>query len=99
MSYDVRRTAAFDAWLSSLRDVRAVRLVVSRLDRLQAQGHWGDCDSVGGGVIEMRLFYGPGLRLYVTERSGRLVVVLGGGDKGSQNRDIAAAVRAAEDIR
>ena len=50
-------------------------------------------------MIEMRLFYGPGLRLYVTERSGRLVVVLGGGDKGSQKRDIAAAVRAAEDIR
>lgn len=83
-------TPAFDAWLLKLRDRRAVSRITSRLERL-AEGHWGDAKSVGSRVIELRIDHGPGYRLYATKIGSRIVLMLAGGDKSSQGRDIAAA--------
>ncbi len=68
-----------------------------RLDKVQ-RGLLGDVASVGNGVSEMREFFGPGWRMYYTERDGNLIVMLGGGDKSSQQRDIARAVALAKTI-
>lgn len=90
------RSATFDRWLSGLRDRRAVARVAARLDRLAA-GHHGDAEPVGNGVSELRINYGPGYRVYYLQRGPVLVVLLCGGDKSSQSRDIQQAkVLAAE---
>lgn len=87
---DLIFTRQFDAWLLSLRDLRARSRLTTRLDRL-AQGHWGDVKSVGHGVLELRIDYGPGYRLYAMRQGRRMVVMLAGGDKSSQRRDVALA--------
>src|SRR6185312_794116 len=87
----VSETEAFAAWLSSLRDVSSRRAIVSRVLRLQATGSFGDSASVGDRVSEMRIHVGPGYRLYYTMRRQEIVILLCGGDKSSQRRDIARA--------
>ncbi|WP_027173485.1 type II toxin-antitoxin system RelE/ParE family toxin [Methylobacterium sp. 10] len=87
---DMRRTDVFDGWLRGLRDARAKARVALRLDRL-AHGNAGDMKSVGEGVSELRIDYGPGYRIYFVRRGEALVILLCGGDKGSQDRDIARA--------
>lgn len=84
------RTAEFDRWLSGLRDRAGKLRIAARLDRL-AQGHWGDCKALGGGVTELRVHAGPGYRVYCWQDGAVLVVLLVGGDKASQPRDIAHA--------
>ena len=84
------RSATFDRWLSGLRDRRAVARIAARLDRL-AMGHPGDAEPIGHGLSELRINYGPGYRLYVVQAGETLVVLLCGGDKGSQDRDISRA--------
>ena len=87
----------FLTWRSKLRDLRALARIASRLDRL-SEGHWGDTKGVGGGVIELRLHFGPGYRVYVKQQGRRIVVLLCGGDKSSQSRDIALAQTLAAEI-
>lgn len=87
---ELRRTATFAAWLKNLRDDRAFAQITRRLDRL-AQGNPGDVRAVGGGVSEMRIDYGPGYRVYFLRRGTTIVVLLCGGDKSSQDRDIRSA--------
>lgn len=84
------RSATFDRWLSGLRDRRAVARIAARLDRL-AMGHPGDAEPVGHGVSELRINYGPGYRVYYLQRGPVLVILLCGGDKSSQGRDIQQA--------
>ena len=84
----------FSAWLSDLKDARASAAVSRRLTRAAA-GHFGDCKAVGGGVREMRIHTGPGYRLYFVQRGDVLLVFLAGGDKGSQQQDIARALKLA----
>lgn len=84
------RSATFDRWLSGLRDRRAVARIGARLDRL-AMGHSGDAEPVGHGVSELRINYGPGYRVYYLQRGPVLVILLCGGDKSSQGRDIQQA--------
>ena len=86
----VRQSDPFTQWLSKLRDERARFVIVQRLLRV-GRGLLGDVRPVGGGVSEMRIGYGPGYRLYYVQRGVELVVLLVGGDKGSQARDIARA--------
>jgi putative addiction module killer protein len=74
---------------------RARALIASRLDRL-AQGHTGDVETVGDGVSELRIHYGPGYRIYFQKRGNTIIVLLCGGDKSTQARDIKAAKRLAE---
>ena len=90
------RSGTFDTWLSGLRDRRAVARIAARLDRLAA-GNPGDVEPVGEGVSELRINYGPGYRVYFIQRGPVLVILLCGGDKSTQSKDIKQAkVLAAE---
>ena len=80
----------FADWLNRLRDTVARRRILARLRRLE-QGNYGDIKPVGAGVNELRFFFGAGYRIYFGEDGDRLVVLLCGGDKGSQRRDIQRA--------
>lgn len=93
----VRQTAIFAKWFHGLRDARAFARIDARIARA-ADGHLGDVRAVGGGVSEMRIDYGPGYRVYFTRRGGALIVLLCGGDKGSQARDIRRAQEIAADL-
>lgn len=84
------KTSNYQDWESSLRDRRALFHVVTRVNRL-ANGNAGDVKPVGEGVSEMRIHYGPGYRVYFKTRGEEVIVLLVGGDKGSQQRDIALA--------
>ena len=91
---EIKQTEKFSKWHSGLRDSRARVAVALRIDRL-ALGLLGDAKSVGGGVFELRIHYGPGYRLYFTRAGETVVLLLCGGDKSSQNADIAEAKRIA----
>jgi len=93
----VETTEAFDAWHLALDKLTRAR-IAARLVKLSA-GLWGDCKSVGGGVTELREDFGPGWRIYVTRRGEVLVVVLAGGSKRAQQRDIERAIALAEQIK
>jgi putative addiction module killer protein len=95
--FEVRQTEAFAAWFSALRDRQAKARIAARIDRL-ALGNPGDVRPVGEGVSELRIDYGPGYRVYFVQRGTTLVVLLAGGDKRSQSRDIAAARAAARSL-
>lgn len=94
---EVRQTAIFAAWLLSLRDRDAADRIVVRIRRLQL-GNPGDVKSVGAGVSEMRVDHGPGFRVYFARRGTAIVVLLCGGPKGSQGRDIAHAQKLAREV-
>jgi putative addiction module killer protein len=93
---DVQTTEAFDDWLDAL-DRSAQRRIAARLRKLSF-GLWGDVKPVGEGVSELREHFGPGYRVYVTQRGPVLVVVLAGGDKSSQQADIAQAISLARQL-
>ena len=80
----------FTEWLEGLRDTQGKQRIQARLRRLEA-GLYGDCEPVGEGVMELRLFFGPGYRVYFGEEAGNLVILLCGGDKSTQKQDIVAA--------
>jgi putative addiction module killer protein len=94
----VELTPTFHRWLGGLRDRRAVYRITQRIVALR-RGHWGDVKPVGDGVSEMRIFYGPGYRLYATQRDAVWIIMLAGGDKDSQRRDIEEAKRLAKELR
>jgi putative addiction module killer protein len=87
---EVRQTETFARWLADLRDRRAVARINARIRRLSL-GNPGDVKPVGEGVSEMRIDYGPGYRVYFVQRGTSLVILIAGGDKGTQDRDIATA--------
>lgn len=89
---ELRETETFRRWRLRLKDERARALIASRLDRL-AYGHTGDAQSVGQGVCELRLHYGPGYRIYFHRRGNTIVVLLCGGTKNGQAKDIELAKR------
>lgn len=94
---EVRQTEEFAGWLEALRDVNARARILNRMRRLAA-GNPGDVKPVGSGVSEMRIDYGPGYRVYFVQRGKVLVILLCGGDKRTQERDIAKAKTLAEDL-
>jgi putative addiction module killer protein len=87
---EIRKTETFVRWFTELRDRNAVARIKSRIDRLQL-GLLGDAKSVGEGVSEMRIDYGPGYRVYFVQRGTKVVILLAGGDKRTQSRDIEKA--------
>ncbi len=89
--YTVKRMPEFDEWFDSLKDGMTRIRLAKRLDKVQ-RGLLGDVEPVGDGVFEMREFFGPGWRMYYVERNGRLIVLLGGGDKSTQQSDIQKAI-------
>lgn len=93
--FELRRTQAFHKWQSGLRDTRAAERIAQRLVRVQ-YGNLGDVKAVGSEVRELRIDYGPGYRLYFMRQGETIILLLCGGDKGSQRRDIARAIAMAE---
>lgn len=91
-------SATFERWLRGLRDRRAEMRIRARIDRI-ASGNEGDARPVGTGISESRIHYGPGYRLYYLRRGALLIVMLCGGDKSSQRRDIEHARQLAEEWR
>tara|TARA_R110001599_G_scaffold319443_2_gene529273 strand:+ start:688 stop:984 length:297 start_codon:yes stop_codon:yes gene_type:complete len=94
---EVRTTAQFKKWFNSLKDRKARFRIQARIDRVE-MGHFGDVEPVGEGVSELRIFYGPGYRVYFVERSAVVVILLLGGDKSSQQADIAKAKEIAKQL-
>lgn len=90
--FTVRQTQEFQDWLDALKDFRAQVRIAARL-RLAEAGNLGDWKPVGGDVSEMRVDFGPGYRLYFTRRGSIVIVMLAGGDKSTQTRDIKRAQR------
>ncbi|MBV9852720.1 MAG: type II toxin-antitoxin system RelE/ParE family toxin [Armatimonadetes bacterium] len=82
--------APFDIWLAGIRDQKTRQRIQARLTRLQ-NGNFGDFQSVGKEVFELRIFFGPGYRIYFALAGDVMIVLLGGGDKGTQSKDIEAA--------
>ena len=94
---EIRKTETFAKWMDQLRDIRGRARVQARIERL-ALGNAGDVKPVGEGVSEMRIHYGPGYRVYFKKQGQSLVILLVGGDKGSQAKDIKTALRLAREL-
>ncbi len=94
---EVRKTAQFTKWFDSLKDRKGRARIQARIDRVE-MGHFGDVESVGEGVSELRIFYGPGYRVYFVQRNSVVVILLSGGDKDSQQADIAKAKEIAKQV-
>lgn len=95
--YTIQQTHRFSQWLIKLKDMRARIAIARRLERAQI-GNLGDVKSVGESVFEMRVDMGPGYRLYYTMRGNELIILLVGGDKSTQQRDIEKAIEMAKEI-
>ena len=91
MTYTIESTDTFNDWLDSLRDRQARQKIAARIRLIETEGYFGDHESVGDGVSELRIHAGAGYRVYYTQRGGKLIILLAGGDKDSQTRDIARA--------
>lgn len=94
---EIRRTSAFDKWLRALKDRTARAKILVRIDRL-ALGNPGDVRPVGSGVSEMRIDYGQGYRVYFVQQGPAVVILLCGGDKSTQGRDIERAKEIADQL-
>lgn len=95
--YNIQQTQKFSQWLMKLKDMRARIAIVRRVERAQS-GNLGDVKSVGVSVYEMRIDMGPGYRIYYTMRGDELIILLVGGDKSTQQRDIEKAIAMAKEI-
>lgn len=93
----IRKTDVFAAWLDGLRDIQGRARIQARIERLAA-GNPGDVEPVGEGVSELRVNYGPGYRVYFMRRVQELIILLAGGDKSTQAKDIKAALRLARNL-
>ena len=91
----VRSSRTFDRWFARLRDPNARQRVLVRVERL-AEGNPGDVKPVGGGISEMRIDYGPGYRVYYKDTGDEIIILLCGGDKRTQDGDIADAIKIAK---
>ena len=94
---EIRKTDTFSKWIDGLQDIRARARILVRIERL-AVGNTGDVKPVGEGVSEMRIDYGPGYRVYFKKMGQKVVILLAGGDKKSQSKDIKTALRLSRDL-
>ena len=94
---EIRKTEIFAKWLDGLQDIRARSRILVRIERMAA-GNPGDVKPVGEGVSELRIDYGPGYRVYFKKQSQKMAVLLSGGDKSTQAKDIKTALRLAKNL-
>jgi len=94
---EIRKTEIFVEWIDSLEDIRGRARIQARIERL-AMGNPGDVKPVGEGVSEMRIDHGPGYRVYYLKRERTVIILLAGGDKKSQAKDIKTALRLARNL-
>ena len=93
----IRKTDVYAEWIDNLRDLQGRARILVRLERL-ASGNPGDVKAIGGGVSELRVHFGPGYRVYFTQRGHDIVILLAGGDKSSQSTDIQTALQLAQNL-
>jgi putative addiction module killer protein len=94
---EIRKTENFAKWLDGLNDIRARARILVRIERLAA-GNPGNVEAVGEGVSELRIDYGPGYRVYYKKPGRKMVILLAGGDKRTQSKDIKTALRLAQNL-
>ena len=97
MNYEIHTTEVFDKWSAKLKDRQAAMAIALRLARV-ASGNFGDTKVIGDGVSELRIFVGPGYRIYYTIRNNEIVILLCGGDKSTQQNDIKQAKELAKNL-
>ena len=97
MTYEVRQTEEFSKWFKKLKDAVAKVSIARRIVRME-DGNFGDSKSVGGGVFELRINVGKGYRVYFTNKDNRIVFLLVGGDKSTQDTDIKTAKKMAAEV-
>ena len=89
--YGIEKTVEFDKWLRKLTDLRAKAKILFRIQRIENDKHFGDCEPVGNGIRELKIDYAKGYRVYFKESDGKIIILLIGGDKSTQQQDIERA--------
>lgn len=89
--YFIEKTSEFDKWLRRLNDLRSKAKILFRIQKIANEGHFGDCEHVGNGIRELKIDYAKGYRIYFKELDGKLLLLLIGGDKSTQQQDIEKA--------
>lgn len=95
--YSIYTTEVFDKWFSKLKDQQAKKRIQVRIDRVE-DGNFGDSEPIGEGVSELRFFFGSGYRVYYYKQGQRVVILLAGGDKSTQSKDIKIALQLAKEL-
>ena len=89
--YLIEKTDEFDKWLRKLEDIRAKAIILFRIQKVENLGQLGNCESVGQGIRELKIDYAKGYRIYFKEKEGKIIILLVGGDKSTQRKDIEKA--------
>ena len=89
--YSIEKTVEFDKWLRKLKDLRAKAKILFRIQKIENDEHFGDCEPVGDGIRELKINYAKGYRVYFKESDGKIIILLIGGDKSTQQKDIERA--------
>ncbi|HTO36489.1 MAG TPA: type II toxin-antitoxin system RelE/ParE family toxin [Flavobacterium sp.] len=89
--YFIEKTTEFDKWFRKLNDLRAKAKILLRIQKLEKEEHFGDCEPVGDGIRELKINYAKGYRVYFKEINGKVIILLIGGDKSTQQKDIEKA--------
>ena len=89
--YIIEKTDEFDKWLRKLKDLRAKAKILFRIQKIENDEHFGDCELVGNGIRELKIDYAKGYRIYFKELNGKIIILLAGGDKSTQQQDIEKA--------
>lgn len=89
--YFIEKTIEFDKWLRKLKDLKIKAKILFRIQKLENDEHFGDCKSVGDGISELRLNYAKGYRIYFKEKDRKIIILLIGGDKSTQQKDVKKA--------
>jgi putative addiction module killer protein len=89
--YFIEKTVEFDKWLRKLKELRAKAKILFRIQRIESFGHFGDCKHIGNGIRELKINYAKGYRVYFNEADGKIIILLIGGDKSTQQKDIEKA--------
>lgn len=96
--FQIEKTNEFDKWFRKLKDFKAKAKILFRLQKLEQDEHFGDYKSVGGGVKELRIYFGKGYRIYFSVKDSKIIILLIGGDKSTQKKDIEKAKEIWEEI-
>ena len=87
----IEKTIEFDKWLRKLKDLKSMAKILFRIQKIENDGHFGDCKLVGNGIKELRVNFAKGYRVYFKEKDGKIIILLVGGEKSSQQNDIKKA--------